>query len=179
MGNFSTLRLIVDGCGGQNKNTTLITMLMKWFFSINKHIESVEIIFPIVGHSFIPPDRVFAQIEKKKKEAIVQPEDISSLILQKDFSCDIPRTVNKKGSGTPNSSKPSTVTGGKQINDKKLKSIDELLKKHYGTTKPWKDLEQLNFYKNLIQNFDENNLKEPIPEDDLPCEYAEEIYLAV
>ncbi|CAH1112180.1 unnamed protein product [Psylliodes chrysocephalus] len=61
--NFSTLRLIADGFGGQNKNNTLITMLMKWFFSINKHIQSVKIIFPIVGHSFIPPDRVFAQIE--------------------------------------------------------------------------------------------------------------------
>ncbi|CAH1111711.1 unnamed protein product [Psylliodes chrysocephalus] len=35
--------------------------------------------------------------------------------------CGIPRTVNKKGSGTPNSIKPSIVTVGKQINDKKLK----------------------------------------------------------
>lgn len=41
----------------------------------------MEIIFPIVGHSFIPPDRVFARIEKsvKSKESIVSPAEYISI----------------------------------------------------------------------------------------------------
>lgn len=37
----------------------------------------VELIFPIVGHSFLSPDGVFARIERsvKKKEVIADPND--------------------------------------------------------------------------------------------------------
>lgn len=31
------------------------------------NIQSVEIVFPVRGHSFIPPDRVFGLIEKDIK----------------------------------------------------------------------------------------------------------------
>lgn len=239
MKNFSTLRLIADGCGGQNKNTTLITMLMKWLFSINKHIKTVEIVFPIVGHSFIPPDRVFAQIEKKirRKEVIVQPEEYVNFIeenftvwnladpetvtvydwreeskkylkppgswhfqfnstkrffMQKTKNgvtvqgevnyknkCGVSRYVNKKNTGTPNFIKPSAVTVGKQVNVKKLKSIDGLLQKHYGKTKCWKDLVELSFYKDVFESFEQNNPEETTPEDDLECQYIEENYSAV
>ncbi|CAB3232297.1 unnamed protein product [Arctia plantaginis] len=42
-----------------------------------ERIKSVELLFPVVGHSFLPPDRVFAQIEKniKKNEVITNPQD--------------------------------------------------------------------------------------------------------
>lgn len=42
-----------------------------------KTIKSIEIIFPVVGHFFLPPDRVFAQIKKsvKAKESLVSPAE--------------------------------------------------------------------------------------------------------
>ncbi|CAF4763168.1 unnamed protein product [Pieris macdunnoughi] len=57
------VRLFADGCGGQNKNTILVGMCMKWLYSnAPPHVKKLEIIFPMVGHSFLPPDRVFAKI---------------------------------------------------------------------------------------------------------------------
>lgn len=72
--NIECIRLVCDGCGGQNKNSILMAMCAHWLTTkapIN--IKSIEIIFPVVGHSFLPPDRVFAQIEKsvKTKESLV------------------------------------------------------------------------------------------------------------
>lgn len=72
------VRCFCDGCGGQNKNTTMVSMLGFWLLNIApSHVEEVEIIFPIVGHSFLPSDRVFGRIEKdiRKKGTIVQPEE--------------------------------------------------------------------------------------------------------
>lgn len=42
------------------------------------NIEEVELVFPITGHSFLPPDRVFGNIEReiKKLEEIIKPEEI-------------------------------------------------------------------------------------------------------
>ncbi|KAJ8910639.1 hypothetical protein NQ315_012507 [Exocentrus adspersus] len=73
----TTVRLMADGCSGQNKNTTLIGMCCKWLSEIApEHVENVEVIFPVVGHSFLPADRVFGNIEKgiKQLEVITQPE---------------------------------------------------------------------------------------------------------
>ncbi|CAH1986965.1 unnamed protein product [Acanthoscelides obtectus] len=41
----------------------------------------MEVIFGVAGHSFIPPDRVFARIEKviKKKETIVSPDEFRNI----------------------------------------------------------------------------------------------------
>nr|CAI5836576.1 unnamed protein product [Callosobruchus analis] len=46
------------------------------------HIEEVQIIFPVVGHSYIPPDRLFGQIEKvtMKKSEITSPEQYIEII---------------------------------------------------------------------------------------------------
>ncbi|CAG9834657.1 unnamed protein product [Diabrotica balteata] len=81
--NIDTVRLFADGCGGQNKNTTLMGMLSKWLVSFApENVKTVQVIFPIVGHSFIPPDRVFAQIEKKlrKIEIIIKPEEYVNIL---------------------------------------------------------------------------------------------------
>lgn len=74
--NIHTVRLMCDGCGGQNKNTTLISMCCNWLSQQNP-IKTIEIIFPVRGHSFIPPDRVFGHIERdiRKKEIILEPEE--------------------------------------------------------------------------------------------------------
>lgn len=67
---ITTVRLVADGCGGQNKNSILLCMVSRWLLD-NPSVKKVEIIFPITGHSFMPPDRVFGNIEKilKKKKS--------------------------------------------------------------------------------------------------------------
>lgn len=75
---ITTIRLFADGCGGQNKNSTMIGMVSKWLKSeAPQHIKEVHIIFPVPGHSFLPADRVFGRIEKrvKAKEVIVSPQE--------------------------------------------------------------------------------------------------------
>lgn len=60
-----TLRLFCDGCGGQNKNSHLLHILI--FYLINNapsHLTKIKIIFPVRGHSFLPADRVFGRVEK-------------------------------------------------------------------------------------------------------------------
>ncbi|CAH4034882.1 unnamed protein product [Pieris brassicae] len=70
-----TVRLIADGCPGQNKNSIMLTMCSKWLLI-------VRIVFPVVGHSFLPPDRVFAHVEKetRKLECNITPENYLDII---------------------------------------------------------------------------------------------------
>lgn len=83
--NVKVLRVICDGCSGQNKNTGMVVMLGKWLYSeAPRHVKKVELIFPVVGHSFIPPDRVFAKIEKTlKKKVVTCPSEYVSKIGKK------------------------------------------------------------------------------------------------
>ena len=78
----NVLKLFADGCVGQNKNSIIIGMLSKWLLSAPLNLITVEIYFPVVGHSFLPPDRVFAKIEKetRKKEIILQPETYNEIL---------------------------------------------------------------------------------------------------
>ncbi|KAI4455735.1 dna-directed rna polymerases i ii and iii subunit rpabc2 [Holotrichia oblita] len=71
------LRLVADGCSGQNKNSTLIGMCSKWLVTAPLNVASIELVFPVTGHSFLPPDRVFGQIERKlrKREVIAMPSE--------------------------------------------------------------------------------------------------------
>lgn len=48
------------------------------------HVKSVELIFPVTGHSHMPPDRFFVVIEKdiKKKDTIVQPQEYMEIFPQ-------------------------------------------------------------------------------------------------
>lgn len=63
------VKLFADGCGGQNKNRTMLGMCCSWLVTdAPADIQEIEIVFPIRGHSFIPPDRLFAISEKKFKE---------------------------------------------------------------------------------------------------------------
>lgn len=77
------VNLFADGCGGQNKNTIVMSMLAYWLRNeAPRNIQCIELIFPIVGHSFIPPDRVFGLIEKdiKQKPVIVEPTEYEKII---------------------------------------------------------------------------------------------------
>lgn len=44
-------------------------------------LDKMEYIFPIVGHSFLPSDRVFARIEKevRRREIIISPDDYTTI----------------------------------------------------------------------------------------------------
>lgn len=80
---ISTIRLIADGCPGQNKNSIMLTMCSKWLVtSAPNNVQEIQIVFPVVGHSFIPPDRVFAHAEKesRKLECIITPENYLDII---------------------------------------------------------------------------------------------------
>ncbi|KAJ8879798.1 hypothetical protein PR048_020406, partial [Dryococelus australis] len=78
-----SIRLFSDGCGGQNKNKNLIGMASKLFVEETpRSLQKVILAFPVVGHSFIPPDRVFGKIERalKKMPEIVDPIEYESVI---------------------------------------------------------------------------------------------------
>lgn len=62
-----------------------------------KNINEIQLVFPVSGHSFIPPDRVFALIEKKVKnrQTIISPSEYFSIFeehgnVQKLGSFDCP-----------------------------------------------------------------------------------------
>lgn len=95
--NYECVRLCSDGCPGQNKNSTVIGVVMKWFKDESpKSVERVEIVFPIVGHSFLPPDRVFGRIEKviRSVGTIETPSKYTAIL--KDFG-----TVKRLGAEVP------------------------------------------------------------------------------
>lgn len=80
-----TVRLVADGCSAQNKNSIMISMCSKWLVShAPAHVTSIELVFPIVGHSFLPADRVFGVIEKKirRTEVVVKPEEYVEIFKQ-------------------------------------------------------------------------------------------------
>lgn len=78
------IKFYCDGCPGQNKNVTLMGMLMKWLYSTKTSVKHIFVIYPIVGHSFLPPDRVFGRIEKdvKKKDTIILPSEYRDIFKQ-------------------------------------------------------------------------------------------------
>ncbi|CAG4975827.1 unnamed protein product [Colias eurytheme] len=65
-----TIRLVADGCGGQNKNCIVVGACAKWLLN-NPIIKTIEIVFPVTGHSYMPADRTFGIIEKKLKRFFI------------------------------------------------------------------------------------------------------------
>lgn len=55
----------------------MISMCSKWLAESPRNIKNLEIIFPVVGHSFLPSDRIFGHIEKvvKKNDTIIRPDE--------------------------------------------------------------------------------------------------------
>ena len=59
------IHLVSDGCGRQNKNSTVIGMVAHWLATkASSSVRNVEMIFPVTSHSYIPPDRVFGMVHK-------------------------------------------------------------------------------------------------------------------
>ncbi|ROJ94849.1 hypothetical protein DPX16_8053 [Anabarilius grahami] len=71
----SILRLFSDSCYGQNKNISVLSMLFALRNQKFKDL-SINYTFPVRGHSFLPPDRVFGRLEQEiKKDAILLPSE--------------------------------------------------------------------------------------------------------
>lgn len=72
------IRLFCDGCAAQNKNNHVIHTIMYFLMSGHaKDIEIVQVTFPVRGHSYMPADRIFGQVEKKlrKKATILSKKE--------------------------------------------------------------------------------------------------------
>lgn len=75
--NVKTIRLFCDGCGAQNKNNYVLHSLMHFLLKTESKVETIQLIFPVRGHSFLPADRVFGRIEKllRKRPTIIRKEE--------------------------------------------------------------------------------------------------------
>ena len=78
MTGIETVRLCADACGGQNKNCALLYMAGHWLTQYAAaNVKTVELVFPVRVHTFLPCDRVFGVTEKKlrKIEKIYSPDE--------------------------------------------------------------------------------------------------------
>ncbi len=68
------IRLFSDSCVGQNKNFAMLAALMD--FSERHHV-TVDHVFPVRGHLYMPADRSFGHVEQilRRKETILMPEE--------------------------------------------------------------------------------------------------------
>ena len=60
---FTTLRVFCDNCAGQNKNHIMVLAALKLVQA--SVLFRVEFVFMVSGHSYLPCDRAFGNIEKK------------------------------------------------------------------------------------------------------------------
>ena len=54
---IKNVRLVSDGCSGQNKNNIVLGIAVSWLATAPESVDSVELLFPVRGHSFLPCDR--------------------------------------------------------------------------------------------------------------------------
>jgi len=73
-----------DSCGGQNRNIYLVCLWLHIVACSYLPITTVDQKFMLPGHSYLPNDRDFGNIElaKKKKQAIYIPDDWYSLVRE-------------------------------------------------------------------------------------------------
>lgn len=74
---IKTVRIIANICGDKYRNSILVAMCSAWLMSnAPAHIEQIELIFPVIGHTFLPPNNVFTKIDKwvNKSKIILDPE---------------------------------------------------------------------------------------------------------
>lgn len=80
--NVKKLYLFGDNCSGQNKNNTMVRMMM--YLCEIKRFNEVKLIFPVRGHSFMPNDRDFGIIRRKlkKEERYYTLDEVEDLIMK-------------------------------------------------------------------------------------------------
>lgn len=211
------IRLASDGCGAQNKNYYMMGMICSWLLNnAPNHIKSIEYIFPMVGHSFLPPDRVFARIEKdiRKKDVIVDPDEYKNIFSQfgtviplagnnfnwkesigkvvrppgqwhmhfnpckrftfkvnktkddvlvkgdvnyrSNIQCSKFKSICKRSKKIKDIVPPALIPVGVQIAALKINDVSLLLSKHFGND--WMSLQTLSFYKDIVQQQQNNEV---------------------
>lgn len=103
---YRNLDLFCDSCPGQNKNHSMLAFLLRFVNSKENIFRRIRIIFPVRGHSYLPPDRVFGRVEKdiKKKEYITAPSEYYNIfqkhgtlkILGKDWQVKDYKNLSKQ-----------------------------------------------------------------------------------
>lgn len=80
---INTVRLFSDSAASQNKNVSVLAALCGYLKSSTRW-KKIHHYFPIRGHSYMPPDRVFGRVEKdlRKKEVIVSPTEYYKILQQ-------------------------------------------------------------------------------------------------
>ena len=78
---FDPLIAWSDGCGGQNWNLIMVCFFLR-VLNVNENVKSIIHCLPIAGHSFLPNDRDFGDIEKSitKKDVIYTVSHYEQLI---------------------------------------------------------------------------------------------------
>jgi len=79
---YKRLHLYCDSCAAQNKNASMIAMLLTYVNSKNNPFAEVKVVFPIRGHSYLPPDRVFGRLEKeyRRQDIMETPESYYNIM---------------------------------------------------------------------------------------------------
>lgn len=80
-----SIRLFCDGCGGQNKNSHIVHVLLFWLQKLSpENIRKIKLFFPVRGHSFLPADRVFGRVQKEltRHPIITTPEEYTEYYSQ-------------------------------------------------------------------------------------------------
>jgi len=74
--NIKKIRFFTDACASQNRKTTIVSVLQH-FVAVCAPQLVVEHYFPVRGHSFLPPDRVFGRMEKvfRKETNLLLPSE--------------------------------------------------------------------------------------------------------
>ncbi|CAF4933893.1 unnamed protein product [Pieris macdunnoughi] len=179
---IETLRLVADGCGAQNKNSIFIGMCCVWLWNAPNNIKNIELVFPIPGHSFLPADRVFGNVERelKRKEVIVQPEEYHNifnkygLVVQMEMVYDWKNALHDviKPPGLwhfqfAQNVLPLPVAKNNVIIKKdKISDVRKLLEKHYGSQ--WESHPELEYYKKIINEAIDDDIQENEPSCDPP-----------
>jgi hypothetical protein len=70
-----------DSCGGQNRNIR-ITILMQHLLQNHRSLQSISFKFRVSGHSFLPNDSEFGDVEcaLKRQQRLYLPEDIITVM---------------------------------------------------------------------------------------------------
>lgn len=76
-----TLQIWCDNCAGQNKNRMILMVLI--YLVAKKYFNTIDLKFLVSGHSYMPCDRDFGIIEKRKKVCpTMVPEEVAAMIRE-------------------------------------------------------------------------------------------------
>ncbi|XP_071053409.1 uncharacterized protein [Onthophagus taurus] len=80
--NCTEITLYYDTCGGQNRNINLSVQLLKLCNEASTVAKTINVIFMISGHSYLPNDADFGVIEKNSKHSLLLygPDDWIKII---------------------------------------------------------------------------------------------------